>query len=151
VKIAIIIPYQTDRGFLDEALKSVERQTYPADLIELIEVQSLNTVGHNLNEGIAQAKGCDLIRYLCDDDRLTATSITDTVDHFKNNIHDDFIHSNALNFWQSGTRQELYKPPIKNPGLSDLLRHNVIHGGTVTYRANCFDEIQFNPKLWTGE
>ena len=151
MKIAIIIPYQNDRGYLGEALKSVERQTYPADLIELIEVQSENTVGHNLNEGIAQAKGCDLIRYLCDDDRLTATSIADTVEHFKNNIHDDFIHSNALNFWQSGTRQELYKPPIKNPGLSDLLRHNVIHGGTVTYRANCFDEIQFNPKLWTGE
>jgi glycosyltransferase involved in cell wall biosynthesis len=49
VKVAIIIPYQNDRGYLGEALKSVERQTYPADLIELIEVQSENTVGHNLN------------------------------------------------------------------------------------------------------
>lgn len=151
MKIAVIIPYKIDRGWLSEAITSVERQTYPQDLIELIEVQTDNTVGHNINEGIRRAKGCDLVRYLCDDDRLTANSIADTVDHFKANPDDDFIHSNALNFWHKTGHRDHYRPPIQAPTLQDLLKHNVIHGGSVTYRLRCFDLFTFNPKLWTGE
>ena len=151
MKIAVIIPYKIDRGWLSEAITSVERQTYPADLIELIEVQSENTVGYNLNKGIDQAKGCDLVRYLCDDDRLTANSIADTVAHFKANPDDDFIQSNAINFWHGTTRQDFYRPPKLSPTLKDLLELNTIHGGTVTYRLRCFDRLRFNPDLWTGE
>ena len=125
MKVSIIIPYQKDRGYLQEAINSVHRQTYQD--IELILSQSDRGVSYNLNRGIKKSTG-DFIKYLCDDDMLTPNSITDSVNAMKGC---DFIHGNAYNLFPNG---------------------NKIHGGTLMYRRDVFERFgYFNESLWTGE
>jgi glycosyltransferase involved in cell wall biosynthesis len=144
MKVSIIIPYKDDRGYLDKAIESIEKQSYKN--YEVILSQSDNRVGYNLNRGIEKATG-DLIRYLCDDDMLTDNSLFDTVNRFSG----DFIHSNAFNFYENG-RVYRHIPKIKNPRLIDLKRKNHFHGGTVVYHASVFDRFGlFDEDLWTGE
>lgn len=133
-KVSIIIPYKEDRGWLDNAIKSVHNQTYRGD-IELILSQSDNRVGYNLNRGIERATG-EYIKYLCDDDWLTTDSIQRSIEA----IHGyDFIHGNAYNVF--GTTLQLQRPRMKNPTLKDMIQSNVIHGGTLMYRADVFDRV----------
>lgn len=152
MKVGIIIPYKEDRGYLKYAIASVERQTYSGD-IHLIEAQSENTVGVNLNAGIDEALeiGCDIIRYLCDDDTLTPNSIDSTVGYFKENGAVDFMHSKAINRYEGTKREEIWVPPVPEPTLQQMVHHNKLHGGTVAYRASVFKEERFDPDLWTGE
>lgn len=142
-KVSIIIPYKTDRGYLQHAIDSVGSQTYKN--IQLIIQQGDCGVSENLNKGIGKATG-DLITYLCDDDLLPPNAIQDTVDYFRG----DFIHGNAINFWNDG-RKEVQIPAMINPTLKDLVRKNHIHGGTVTYHASVFENNLFDESLTTGE
>lgn len=144
MKVSIIIPYKDDRGFLDKAIESIEKQSYKN--YEVILSQSDNRVGYNLNRGIEKATG-DLIRYLCDDDMLTENSLLETVRRFQG----DFIHSNAFNFFEKG-RIYRHVPKLKYPRLIDLKRKNYFHGGTVVYHSRVFDKFGlFDEDLWTGE
>lgn len=145
-KVSVIIPYVKDRGYLNEAIKSVECQDYKGE-IELILSQSNKGVSYNLNRGINQATGT-YIKYLCDDDKLTLNSISDSVRVMQGN---DFIHGNAVNFWNNGQRS-LHQPLIKRPTLNDLLTRNHIHGGTLMYRKDVFERFgMFDESLTTGE
>lgn len=144
-KVSIIIPYNKDRGWLNEAIQSVYNQTYEGE-IELIQSMSDNRVGYNLNRGVEIATG-DFIKYLCDDDMLTNNSIKDSVEAMKDN---DFIHGGSFNFWKY--RREIQRPLIEEPTLKDLLKHNHIHGGTLMYRADVFKRFgMFDETLTTGE
>lgn len=133
-KVSIIIPYKEDRGWLDQAIESVEWQSYRGQ-IELIESQSDKSVSHNINQGVKIAKG-EFIKYLCDDDMLTLNSIEDSVNAIKGF---DFIHGNAINKFP--TYEHIQKPRLTNPTLKDMLVSNVIHGGSLFYRKSVFDKI----------
>lgn len=147
-KVSIIIPYNKDRGWLNDAIYSVKEQTYPN--IELILSQSPASVGVNLNYGIAKATG-SFIKYLCDDDLLPPNSIEQSIAAFTG-PEIDFIHGCATNFWMDINKEEVYIPTVKRPTLSDMLEHNQIHGGTLMYRASVFRKFGFfDPTLWTGE
>lgn len=148
MNISIIIPYVYDRGFLNEAIKSIYEQTYPIEKIQIILSKSDNGVSTNFNNGLNEVT-TDLVRYLCDDDLLTTNSVEDTINYFKNN-NVDFIHSNAYNFYEDGSFEE-YIPKIKIPTLQDMLNKYMIHGGTVTYKTSCFNNRRFDEELWTGE
>lgn len=144
MKVSIIIPYKDDRGYLDKAIESIEKQSYKN--YEVILSQSDNKAGYNFNRGIEKATG-DLIRYLCDDDMLTENSLQHTVHRFQG----DFIHSNAFNFYENG-RIYRHVPKIKNPNLRELKKKNQFHGGTVVYHSSVFDRFGlFDEELWTGE
>ncbi len=154
MKVSVIIPYNITRGYLEEAVDSVEKQTYKN--VELIIEQSDAGVSTNLNNGIKKSTG-DIIRYLSEDDILPLDSVEKTVEYFKNN-NEDFIHSNAVNFWP--TRTELWIPykhklyddvEGKIPTLQDMVKKNRIHGGTVSYRTKCFEHRMFDESLWTAE
>jgi len=136
-KVSIIIPYKEDRGWLDDALKSVYTQTYQGK-IEVIIAKSNNSVSFNLNDGIKRATG-DYIKYLCEDDLLTPNSITDSI----NCMGDyDFINGKAKKFFQDG-RVVLFTPPILKPNLEQLAQVNTINGGTLMYRKSVFDKVGF--------
>ena len=151
-KVGVIIPYKEDRGWLKYAIASIDRQDYEGD-IHIIECKSKNLVGVNLNQGIEKALelGCDIIRYLCDDDTLTINSISETVRYFEENPQFDFLHSKAYNRWEATRREEIWIPPVSYPTLQQMITVNRLHGGTVAYRAECFKNNRFNEKLWTGE
>ena len=146
-KVTIIIPYREDRGWLNEAVQSVENQTHKN--IEIIISQGDRGVSENLNAGINKSKG-DFIKYLCDDDILPPDSIENSLKGFKKGI--DFIHGKAKGFYELIQNGDIYTPPKKNLRLNHLITHNYIHGGTLMYRSEVFDKVGlFNPSLWTGE
>lgn len=153
MRVGVIIPYNIDRGWLKDAIKSIDLQTYKGEITSIVSHSDRDTVGHNINVGIdiAIKAKCDIIRYLCEDDMLTANSVRDTVDYFQDNPSIDFLHSNSINFFEGTTRRDLQTPTKNLPNINDMLVKNVIHGGTVAYRARCFDNHIFNTDLWTGE
>ena len=92
MKISIIIPYKTDRGYLSKAIQSAEAALAYAKVEgEIIKAQSDNGVSFNLNEGVKQAKG-EFVTYLCDDDELPREAIKHTLVGIRGY---DFIHGNA--------------------------------------------------------
>jgi glycosyltransferase involved in cell wall biosynthesis len=145
MKVSIIIPYKEDRGYLDKAIESVEKQSYKN--IELILSQSENGGAYNFNNGVRKATG-DLIKYLCDDDMLTINSVKDSVMAMQDN---DFIHGNAINIFPNG-QHSVHRPNVCVPTLGLMLVQNRIHGGTLMYRADVFERFGFmDESLWTGE
>lgn len=144
--VSVIIPYVEDRGYLDEAINSIYAQNYDGQ-IEVILSQSKNRVGYNLNEGIKKAKG-DFIKYLCDDDLLTVNSIKDSVEAMQDF---DFIHGKAVEF-NRYNQVKFFIPQTRYPTVKDMLRFNVIHGGTLMYRRDVFERFGlFDETLTTGE
>ena len=146
-KVSVIIPYKENRGWLDNAITSVENQTYKN--VELIISQGNFGVSKNLNRGIKKATG-DYIKYLCDDDLLDSRSIENSLKGFKNGV--DFIHGKAKGFDKLISNGVVYEPQKKNLRLDHLLKHNWIHGGSLMYKKEVFEKIgYFNESLWTGE
>lgn len=145
MKVSIIIPYKEDRGYLNKAIESVEKQSY--NDIELILSKSRANGATNFNKGVKKAKG-DLIKYLCDDDMLTTDSVKHSVKAMRDN---DFIHGNAINLFENG-QHSVHVPTIHKPTLKDMLVFNRIHGGTLMYRADVFERFGLmDAKLFTGE
>ena len=147
-KVSIIIPYNKDRGYLQQAIDSVYNQTYKGE-IELITSQSDNGVSYNINRGIEKATG-EYIKWLPEDDLLTPNCIEDSVKGIKRY---DFIHGKAFNFHETKpSRNNTHTPKIKYPNVKDLLKQNVIHGGTMFYKKETFEKFgMFDESLWTGE
>lgn len=139
--VSVIIPYKEDRGFLDEAIQSVEQQSYKN--WELILSQSEASGGYNMNRGIEKATG-DYICYLCDDDLLTQDSLKHRVNGMKDY---DFIHSRGKVFGnQTG------EWPFTNPyaQLNSMLMENGIMGGTTMYKREVLEEFMWDETLWTA-
>ena len=142
MSVSVIIPYKEDRGYLKEAIESVEAQTVQC---EILLSQSENNVGYNLNKAIAQCS-TEFWVYLCDDDILPKDSIEKRLQAMKGF---DFIHSNGMTFRKSLTR--IVKPQITDISFSRLLKKNHIFGGTCMYRTEWRDRVQWDESLWTGE
>src|SRR5690606_16080804 len=146
-KVSIIIPYNKDRGWLNQAIRSVELQTYSN--VELIISQSKNGMSYNFNRGIEQSCG-DFIKYLHEHDMLSKDGIEKYVKAFKPST--SFIHGNAIDFRELVSQGNIYKPIKKHLNLKNMLTTNYIHGGTLMYRKEVFKEVgMFNETLWTGE
>ena len=144
--VSVIIGYNHDRGWLNEAVESVKNaQIYDKKLIEveLIVVHGKNNnIAENLNIGIQAAKG-QYIKYLSEDDVLTPNCIEDSLNAFTDDI--DFIHGNSINFRQNG-KMELYKPRHTVFDLKSFLqvlqtKTNFIHGGTLMFKKSFFEKV----------
>lgn len=146
-KVSVIIPYNIDRGWLNEAIESVEKQTHKD--IELILSQSDNGVSYNINRGIEKATG-EFIKFFAEDDLLTPNCIEDSLKAIEGH---DFIHGNAFNFNKKRpSLSNTHIPRVQIPSLNDMLVNNVIHGGTLMYRKDVFERFgMFDESLWTGE
>ena len=142
MSVSVIIPYVRDRGYLDEAIESVERQTYKC---ELILSQSDNNVGYNLNKGIERCE-TEYWVYLCDDDTLPEDSIEKRIEAIEGF---DFIHGNGITINKS--RHKIVKPIKTDLSFDDLLKRNHIFGGTCMYRTEWRNRVQWDESLWTGE
>src|SRR6185369_2493370 len=149
--VSIIIPYIEDRGWLSEAIKSIENQSYPTELIEVLLEKSPNSVGHNINNGIRKATG-KYIKYFAEDDYLEPNCIADCVDFLESTPY-RWMHANSHIIYQDGERKgrrPVHVPPF-NPTKEQLLDFCHIHGGTVMYEADLIKCFAFDESLWTGE
>lgn len=142
--ISVIIPYNKNRGYLMQAIESVEAQTYKD--VEIILSQSEGTAGFNMNRGIEKARG-EYVCFLCEDDLLTPNSLEDRLEAIKDC---DFIHGRSMQFNESGNIKE-WQLTDKETNLSKMLSVNGIMGGTVLYRKSLFDSFKWDETLTTGE
>ena len=139
-KVTVIIPYNKDRGFLQEAIASV-----PAD-VQLIVSQGEGSWPANFNKVFSQAEG-DYIKFLHEDDMLLPNCIEDSVKALEEqNV--DFIHGNAIEIFQDTGKQRRYIPKVFYPTAGDLVLKNVIHCPTLMYRKEVFEKVGlFNESL----
>lgn len=135
-KVSIIIPYNRDRGYLQEAIDSV-----PKD-VQLILSKGDGTWPENFNKALPQAKG-EFVKYLHEDDRLTMDSINYYEAAFEVFDPDQvqFIHGSAIEVNQVTKNERLWIPPVKHPSFADLLKNNTIHSATLMYRREIFEKI----------
>ena len=137
--VSIIIPFNIDRGFLKQAIKSAVNQG------EIILSESDGSVGHNVNQGIKRVK-TEFVCILAEDDLLTETAIQDRLKAIKNY---QWIHSRAVNFGED------YETPLNwtfpHPILKDMLIMNRICGSTTLYRTELFDDFKWDVSLFTAE
>jgi glycosyltransferase involved in cell wall biosynthesis len=142
--VSIIIPYSIDRGYLQQAIESVKKQTY-SNIELLIQNDNVN-VSTNINNGIKRAKGL-YIKYLCEDDYLTPNSIADSVEAIQGY---DFIHGVANNVHTNIVQVQV--PRFKQPTFNDMIYNNVIHGGTLMFRKDILDAVNgFDESLTCAE
>ena len=147
--VSIIIPFVKDRGYLAQALESIGHQTYKGE-IEIIQAQSEENVGVNINNGFDVADG-EIIKWLCDDDMIPPRAIEHVVKHFNDNPDIDFLHSQAQNIMIDGTVIGYHEPQRETFTARELAGKNFIHGGTVAYRRECLESQRWDEDLWTGE
>ena len=143
--VSIIIPYNEDRGFLQDAINSVWMQTYRD--FELILEKGPGTLGQNVNNGLKKASG-EFIKILAEDDELTPDCLQILTNGIRNY---DFIYSDAENFGNLPSGWDIYSKDTTT-NLADMLHANGIHGGTALYRTDMFRDVGgYDESLWTGE
>ncbi len=150
--VDIIIYYNKDRGFLDQAIESVERQIESGFKVKLTEIEGPGrSAAENLNEGIRRTSG-EFVKYLSEDDILPPDSVVHSLTAFKPGV--DFIHGKALNFYTHG-RVTVHSPGFVEPTIEQLTRPQsrfFIHGGSLMYRRSVFEKIGlFNESLSCAE
>ena len=139
-RVTVIIPYNRDRGWLKDAVKSVPEG------VQLILSQGEGNWLQNFNKVYSQAEG-EFIKYLHEDDMLTANCIEDSIKTFEE-TGADFIHGNAHEIYEGSLRVKIYHPKITIPTLEDMLRKNYLHSATIMYRRSVFEKVGlFNENL----
>jgi glycosyltransferase involved in cell wall biosynthesis len=147
MKVSIIIPYNKDRGWLREAVKSAMNQdgfTLGEDY-ELIPQEGKFKLGKNYNDALKKARG-DFIKGLAEDDMLDPKCLQ-ILYPFAVENELDFACANAISL-VNGHHSGIQKSWM--PETVDELAHgNTFHGGTILYRRSKLPE--WNEKMWTGE
>jgi len=143
--VSVIIPYNEDRGFLQDAINSVWMQTYRD--FELIPVKSSCSLGKNVNNGILESRG-EYIKVLSEDDELTPDCLKILVMGIQGY---DWVYSDAENFGELTVGWDLYSNG-RTVTLGGMLKGNGIHGGTTLYRKDVLLAVGgYDEGLWTGE
>lgn len=142
--VTVIIPYKEDRGWLKEAIASV-----PSDC-QLLVSQGEGNWPANFNKVLSQAEG-KYIKYLHEDDMLTANCIEDSVKAMEQQGV-DFIHGNAIELTQATGVRKPWTAKKANPTLQEMLQTNYLHSATLMYRREIFERIgSFEEQLNTAE
>lgn len=144
-KVSVIIPYNRNRGWLFDCVRSIVMQDYDGE-IEMILSKSDEGVGTNINRAIEIATG-EYIKFIPEDDMLTRNCISDSVDAIK---QFDVIHGNAYMI-KDGAIVRSFIPDLKELDLNKMLTTNRLHGGTLFYKAPILKESRFDESLWTAE
>lgn len=142
--ISIILPYNKDRGFLHEAIASVELQTFKD--YELVLYQGDGSVSQNFNAAIDKSRG-EFLKFLAEDDQLTPDSLEILISHIANY---DFIYGDAENFGElDGWPVRSYDKTVT---LEGMLEKNGINGGGCLYRTDILRAVGgMDESLWCGE
>ena len=140
---SIIIPYNKNRGYLQAAIESCERNG-----VEPILECSPNSVGYNVNAGLRKVQ----TKYFCilaEDDILPDCSIRSRVE-FMERTNSGFMHSRGIQLNGSARTPVIWTKP--NASFEGMLRTNQICGGTTMYKTELVDLFGgWDEQLWTSE
>ncbi|MGL4598536.1 MAG: glycosyltransferase family 2 protein [Bacteroidia bacterium] len=158
-KVSVMIPFNVDRGWLNDAVASVKEQCYAGE-IELLRSDYLvddhdkMNVSQNINALFPFATG-EYIKYMGEDDLLTPNCIHDSVVAMeKQGV--DMLHANSF-IWLEGRSSEIktmpvQKPSIQLPTFDQHCEQCYIHGLTLFYHRRIFDAgIRFDETLSCSE
>ncbi len=141
--VTIVVPHIEERPQYKQCIESIFSQTYQD--IELIQIDTVQSVGKNFNEGLRRAKG-EFFKLVGDDDWLPEDSIQNLVDGMKSH---SWIVANSINV------SDVMQPEIMQPdklNLKDMIELNRIHNGGTMYRTDVLRKIGgMDESLWTGE
>jgi hypothetical protein len=141
-KVTVIIPYKVDRGWLSEAVSSVP------DNCQLLLSKGEGSWAQNFNKMLPKVTG-DYVKFLHEDDKLTENCIDDSL-YVIEDRDVDFIHGNAIDFYENGEEVEYIAP--EDVDLARLLESNPIHGGSLMYKKAIFNQLGgFNENLAHAE
>jgi len=142
--ISIIIPYNKDRGYLDEAIFAAQNQDFKGTY-EIIVWHGDYGVAKNFNDALQVAQG-RYIKGCAEDDLLTTNCLTDLYEYADGC---DIVCAGAVNF--TDDKQEKYQSTVPLT-IRQLAEHNTIHGGTVLYRKSALLEVGgMNESMWCAE
>jgi glycosyltransferase involved in cell wall biosynthesis len=147
-KVSIIIPYNKDRGFLQEAIESAQSQTFKD--IEIIKQFGQFGQSKNINDVLKISNG-EWIKILHEDDLLPPDSIQLLYDKAMEGY--DWVAADAVNFGNltGGWLNAGYWHAVM-PTLKSMLIVNQIHGGTTFYKKQVLLDVGgYDESLWTGE
>jgi GT2 family glycosyltransferase len=143
-KVTVIIPYNKDRGWLQQAIDSIPKG------VQVILSKGDGSWTQNFNKGLEQATG-EYIRWLHEDDMLTPNCIEDSLATFEE-TGADFIHGNAIEFRNGSASQYVFRPKITYPTKEQLLSKNVIHSTSLMYHRSVFERVgKMDESLNTAE
>jgi len=143
--ISIIIPYNINRGYLEEAIKSCEDQDFIGTYEIIVEKNDYN-VAINRNAAIKRAKG-KYIKLLDEDDVLPPGSLRLLFD----NKNDNDLTIGNFYIFNDGSFYQEYECTIPEK-ISKLAARNTIAYGSILYRKQSILDVGgFNESLITGE
>jgi glycosyltransferase involved in cell wall biosynthesis len=143
-KVSIIIPCNKNRGWLYDCIKSIYLSDYKG-AIEVILSKSDSSVSYNINRAIELCTG-DYIKFIAEDDMITSNCISDSIKAFN---CCDVICGKAY-YLENGFLTGTFEGK-KDVTLSNMLQSNIVHGGTLMYKASVLKANLFDESLWTGE
>ena len=145
--VSVILFYNQDRGWLNDAIESYHSQLFTGES-ELIIVHSDRSTADNFNEGVRQAKG-EFIKMLADDDELLPYGLEALWQKGKEGY--DVVCAAALNY-NEDTGETVVSYSTVPQTVFELADHNTIHGGTVLFRRSALVEVgMFDESLRYGE
>lgn len=148
-RLTVIIPYNKDRGFLQEAIDSVNAQTVP---VKLILAHSEGTCAENLQIGLDQVD-TEFYSILAEDDWIHedfTKKMLQKVDNADGGFFGDFdlFYSDAYQMKRGG--RVLWRGAYH--GHADLLTGTLIHGGAVMYKTASVRKVGgYDTSLTTAE
>lgn len=131
--VTVIIPYNVDRGWLEDAVMSVPEEA------QLILSQGPGNWPENFNKALPLVEG-KYVRWLHEDDMLTPNCIDDSLRTF-DELDVDFIHGKAIEIIQATGVARVWSPPVIVPTFENLLHKNTIHSATLMYKREVFEKV----------
>ena len=130
--VSIIIPYNKDRGFLKDAVKSCENQTF--DDYEILLQWGDKSTSENINDGIERAKG-EYIKLCGEDDILLPNCLMDLYHSIQGA---DVAAGHCINFREDDSFIRYVKVPYD---VYDLAKKNTLHGLGTLYRTSALWDV----------
>jgi hypothetical protein len=131
--VTVIIPYNKDRGWLQEAINSVPKN------VQLLLSKGDGNWPENFNKVLSLAKG-KYIRWLHEDDMLTPNGIDDLVKAIEEQGV-DFVHGNIIDLSRQRKMARPWAPNLLHPTLQDLLVKNTLHCESMLYKREVFEKL----------
>jgi len=147
LKVSVIIPYNINRGYLEQAIASCyDQDGFVLDKdYEVIIQQGDCGLSENVNNAVEKAKG-KYIKICAEDDRLTSNCLNDLYTCAESGNY-DIVCANAMNVIADDL-STIYISRIPET-VKDLAKNNTIHGGTTLYLKKSMPV--WNEDMWTAE